>query len=54
VGADEAASGREVGGVHQVLGGDVDIDRDEVADREEPGALGFGVGAAGALLAAEP
>jgi hypothetical protein len=54
VSAEEAALGGEIGGVHQILGGDVDVDRDEVADREEPGALGFGVGAAGALLAAEP
>jgi|SRR6516162_2397278 len=54
VGADEAALRGEIGGVHQLFGGDVDIDRDEVADREKPDALSLGVGAAGAFLAAEP
>src|SRR5262249_49664193 len=37
VGAEEAALRGEIGGVHQILWGDVDIDRDEIADREEPG-----------------
>jgi hypothetical protein len=52
VGAEEAALRCEIGSVHQILGCDVKLDGDEIADREEPGALRFGIATAGAFLAA--